>query len=87
MSTDTVQSFEHDTWDVCEDCLQVVAGNEPEHHRLARCLAVIEDQTVEGWVLHPGDETDDLGFSWRSCQLCGDTAAGNRFTVHGLRPI
>ena len=68
--------------EVCLDCLQVSANGAPDYEGYevsghAERYAV----AVKLYGAEPYDSDGDVHFSWNSCEFCGDTLGGDRFTV------
>ena len=64
--------------DVCQDCILVIANG--EHGDCDGTCRSCTTPTPEGyWVLLGGDE---LGFTSRACELCGQDLAGDRYRAY-----
>jgi hypothetical protein len=66
---------------VCADCLMVIANGDwsdiaPED----KSLITAGLKALGGWP-HVGNEVNDLGFSWKSCQCCNRGLGGHRYHV------
>lgn len=67
---------------VCVDCLQIIAGNEcdaPTSETLRKERRV--ESMSSRYILSPGNSENDLEFSRRSCDTCGEYLGGSRHEV------
>jgi hypothetical protein len=73
---------------VCTVCIHLLANGEYDdgEDTAERCAA----GQAKVWgddVMHLTYGGDELGFSWSSCDGCGDTDGGDRFRASAMIPV
>jgi len=77
-----------DVW-ACVDCLMLLVNGEPnpEWSPLdeAEHVTRIEERFPTEILVHVGDESSDVDFSWSQCDTCGSTLGGSRYRFAAIR--
>jgi hypothetical protein len=88
-----VSSWETYDIDVCGDCQYAIAYSASEVHDAEEGWydafdAGVARETAEGFdLVSGGGESDELGYSWSSCDLCRLGIHGDRFRAHLMRQV
>jgi hypothetical protein len=74
------------TMEVCQDCLYVGANGAPDYEIYTSTGHFYRYvQGLEKWGSEPISTDDTEGhFSWQSCDFCGDSLGGTRYTASVL---
>jgi hypothetical protein len=71
--------------EVCQDCIYVSANGMPKASDIVSEEIKLHADRYKKAVAEYGDEPysdeDEPSFSWQSCDFCGDTNGGNRYTA------
>lgn len=70
--------------EVCQDCIYISANGSPNYEGYGYTENGHAKRYAEGvsqWGDEPISTQEEPSFSWQSCDFCGDTNGGHRFTA------
>lgn len=71
--------------EVCQDCIYVSANGSPKADDIVSAEIKLHAEryakALKEWGDEPHTDEEESSFSWQSCDFCGDTNGGHRFTA------